>query len=215
LKLRRRISLTPEQKDSITKLYTNHSAHEIADLLGLSYNQVYTFAQKQGLSKSLEWIRERARLRSAQPDHGGRRFQFSKGHSTWNKGKKGLSFGGQATQFKKGNLPHNHKPVGHVRKNIDGYFEIKVAEPNVFSFLHRVIWEQSNGPIPRNMVLVFKDRDRTNCILENLELISRADLARRNSMHDKFTPEVRALIHQIGGLRRRINTKRGKQNAQK
>lgn len=78
--------------------------------------------------------------------------QFQKGHIPTNKGKKWddyMSKKGQKnsrkTAFKKGNVPHNHRPVGSERISKDGYIEIKIKEPNIFVLKHRWLWEQKNG----------------------------------------------------------------------
>ena len=120
----------------------------------------------------------------------GRTGCFSPGHKTWNKGLKGY-MGANSTSFKKGNTPHNHKPIGHERITVDGYVEIKTAEPNVFELKHRQIWEQHHGKIPDNHVLVFKNMNKQDCRLDNLMLITRAELARLNQSFSKLaTPDT-------------------------
>ena len=120
----------------------------------------------------------------------GRTGCFEKGIKTWNKGLKGY-MGANSTSFKKGNTPFNHKPVGHERITVDGYVEIKTAEPNVFELKHRQIWEQQHGKIPDNYVLVFKNMNKQDCRIENLMLISRAELVRLNqSYRNLATPET-------------------------
>lgn len=42
-------------------------------------------------------------------------------------------------------------------------------------YLHRYVWEQANGPIPKNMVVHHKDFNRGNWELNNLELLTRAE----------------------------------------
>ena len=120
----------------------------------------------------------------------GRTGCFSPGHKTWNAGVKGLT-SANSTSFKKGNTPFNHRPVGYERITVDGYVEVKVAEPNVFESKHRWIWEQQHGPVPDNHVLVFKNMNKQDCRLENLMLISRAELVRLNQSYRKLaTPET-------------------------
>jgi len=59
----------------------------------------------------------------------GRSGHFKKGQKSWNHGKKGY-MGPNRTSFKKGNLPHNHKPLWSERISKDGYVEISVPERN-------------------------------------------------------------------------------------
>ena len=63
---------------------------------------------------------------------------------------------------------------------------------------HRYIWEKAFGPIPKGHCVQFKDGDTTNCILDNLYLISRAKQVRRNfdKLPEERKAEARAKIHE-------------------
>lgn len=106
----------------------------------------------------------------------GRDGRFTKGQTSWNKGRLGTHFS-PATEFKKGNLPANHRPCGAERINVDGYIEIKVAEPKHWRAKHRYLWEQANGQIPSGHALIFADGNRLNTNLDNLILVTRGELA--------------------------------------
>ena len=114
--------------------------------------------------------------------------RFEKGHVPANKGKHPPTVGRMAeTQFKKGNLPHNTKPIGYERISKDGYIEVKVkVRPSSplcndnFVPKHRLLWEAANGPIPKGHKLIFADGDKTNTALDNLLLITDAQMARMN-----------------------------------
>jgi hypothetical protein len=41
--------------------------------------------------------------------------------------------------------------------------------------IHRYVWEQANGPIPKGMVIHHKDFNRGNWNLSNLEMLTRAE----------------------------------------
>lgn len=102
---------------------------------------------------------------------------FEKGHVTINKGTKGMfNVGGNKTSFKKGDAPHNYKPIGYERIDRDGYILIKVQDEGNWNerwrHKHKIIWEKENGPVPNGMVLIFLDQDKTNISLENLMLIT-------------------------------------------
>ena len=105
--------------------------------------------------------------------------QFEKGGIPYNKGKKGLTTA-NVTSFKKGQRPVNYRPLGSERTNRDGYVEIKVAEPNVWKLKHRWVWEQHNGPVPKGYALIFADGDKSNIAVDNLIMVSRAQLVRLN-----------------------------------
>ncbi len=107
--------------------------------------------------------------------------QFKKGHVPANKGKKGISYAGsEATQFKKGHIPQTWKPVGTETVRSDGYTWVKVAEPNKWREKHRMMWEAVNGPVPVGYAVIFADGNKQNVMLENLMLITRAQLVRLN-----------------------------------
>ena len=107
--------------------------------------------------------------------------QFVKGQESWNKGNKGVCAEGcKRTWFEKGHIPKNHRQVGSERINVDGYTEIKVAEPNKWRLKHNVIWEQYHGPIPKSHCILFGDGDKQNLDIDNLILVSRKQLVRLN-----------------------------------
>ena len=116
----------------------------------------------------------------------GRTGCFEKGHASWNKGTKGLT-GRNPTRFKAGHKPVNWKPVGSERTTKDGYVEVKVEGVNphtgfqgVWRLKHVLVWEHHNGPVPKGLAVLIKDGNKQNCVIENLELVSRAELVRLN-----------------------------------
>ena len=85
------------------------------------------------------------------------------------------------TRFKKGDRPANELPVGTVIRHSSGYMirkrSMKGKQWERWEFLHRAVWEEHNGPIPKGYKIIFKDRDKTNCDISNLLLVSAQDLA--------------------------------------
>lgn len=149
---------------------------------------------------------------------------FKKGNIPHNKGKHVPTVGRMAeTQFKKGELPPNTKPVGYERITRDGYIEVRLEmkkDRNVgdtnFVLKHRLVWEQANGPIPKNHIVIFLDGNKQNCNLENLALISRAEhlqmtRAKLRSENPKFT-ETGVLIARTEVTRRKMKKERKKKN---
>lgn len=113
--------------------------------------------------------------------------RFKKGHQPDNKGKKmspEVYAKAAPTMFKKGQVPVNHRPVGSERVNVDGYIEIKVAEPNRWRLKQRVVYEKfHNVVLTKGEVIVFLDGNKLNCEPDNLKKISRSALARYNQDH--------------------------------
>lgn len=101
--------------------------------------------------------------------------RFKKGCKSFNKGTKGLT-GRNKTSFKKGNRPKNFREVGSERVNVDGYVEIKVANPNKWRLKHVVIWEQENGSVPKGYKIIFADGNKSNLNIYNLVIVSSSQL---------------------------------------
>lgn len=109
--------------------------------------------------------------------------RFEKGHVPANKGTHPPTTGRMAeTQFKKGNLPYDTKPVGYERISKDGYIEVKIkmrpSRPDCndnFKAKHILVWEAANGPVPEGHNVIFKDGDKMNVTLENLALVTKAE----------------------------------------
>ena len=110
----------------------------------------------------------------------GRTGRFEKGSKPWNKGMKGTFKGSEKGWFKKGNIPKNRRPVGSERINVDGYIEIKVAEPNKWKLKHRCIWEQQYGKLKETDIITFLDGNKLNLDIKNLVCISRNEHLRLN-----------------------------------
>ena len=88
--------------------------------------------------------------------------------------------------YRKGRVPHNIAEIGEIRKTADGYLVKKVQsrgnQQKRWRFLHRLVWEEHNGPIPKGCVISFADGDRTNCAIENLVLETKAQHAVKNHL---------------------------------
>ena len=113
------------------------------------------------------------------------------------------------TRFQKGSTPSNSLPVGaevlRIDKNKRGYYMIKVANEPKLKSKHIYLWETANGKLPKGYNVVFKDGNTLNCVIENLECISDAELMERNSFRNNYPPEIQQLIHLKGVLNRQIN----------
>lgn len=204
---------TETQIETLKEMYPNTLNSEIAAAIGRNQNSVENKAHALGLKKTREFISETSRCHSSKPDHGGRKSRFQKGIIPHSKGKKQTEFMSaegiertKATRFHKGNTPHNHREIGSERITKDGYIEIKIAEPNKWKLKHRHIWETENGPIPKGMILIFKDNNSQNITTENLQLISKAENMKRNTIHN-YPPELKKAIKLTNKIKRKINSK--------
>ena len=212
---------TGEEIELLKVCYEDTPTSELAELLGRPIRGVWLKAQQIGVGKSLECIAEMSRQKMLDPNHPARKHQIKPGNVPRNKGVKspGVSHGRMsATQFKKGQRSINWMPIGATRK-CDGYVLVKVSDiPKVPYFvnwlpLHILLWEEKHGPVKPGHVVRFKDGNKENIDITNLESISRADLARRNSIHN-MPPELKQVIQLNGALKRRLRTLE-ERNAQK
>ena len=185
---------TTAEDAALSALYSQHSANHVARALKRSRSAIRNRVTKLGLRK-----RENA----------GR---FTPGHNTWNKGMKGLDIGGKETRFKPGDMPHTWRPIGHTRETKDGYLQRKVQDTRVtrrdYVGVHHLVWRMHGRSIPPGHALVFRDGDIRNFDINNLELVSRAELMRRNTVH-RLPKELAQLVQLRGALMRQINKRQG------
>ena len=198
---------TQEEIEILSRLYPNHYAREIAGILGRGVSSIHCKALALGIESSREKNQRAGYEASKSPASIAARFK--NGSVPLNKGKKvspEIYAKMQPTMFKKGQTPVNHRNVGSERVNVDGYIEIKVAEPNRWRLKHRVIWEQVNGAIPKGFNVQFKNHNRQDCRIENLYLISKAEqMAKENSFWAKYPKEIQEIIHLKGVVNRAIH----------
>lgn len=198
---------TEEQDAVLREMYAEHFAGEIAAIVGKSKSAVYGRAQKLGLKSSEDKIRRSGLVNTDHPNKVAH--QFGRGHVLANKGKKmspELYARCAPTMFKKGRPSLNHREVGSERVNVDGYIEVKVAEPNKWRLKNRVVWEQANGPIPPGHNVQFRNGDKLDCRLENLYLIDRrVQFMTHNSIYARYPKELQYVIKLKGALVRQIH----------
>lgn len=162
---------TEEQKNFLRLNYPEHSRKELLELLNEHFKLNITLNQLISCLKNNKI-------------QCGRTGYFEKGRAPFNKGLKGVTTGGVQTQFKKGHKPKNYLPVGSERIDKDGYVIVKISDEGKWQqrwrHKHKVVWEKANGKIPEGHCLLFLDRNKLNISLDNLELITKSQLARLN-----------------------------------
>lgn len=197
------ISWTPEQAQFMRDGYRSLTVPDLT----AAWNTHFSINKTRG---QVEAFLNNRRILS------GRTGCFEKGFTPWNAGTKGLCKPNSGN-FKKGNNPPNRKPLGHERiDSKDGHLLIKTSQHNPYTGCptryrskHVVIWEEINGPVPPGMVVAFSDGNNLNCTIENLMLISRAELLSLNQHNyketpDKLKPSVLAVARLEVKIRKRI-----------
>jgi len=193
--------------DIIRERYPFEPTKKIADDLGLSESSVYNRAWSMSIKKDPVY------LRSTQfpPGYiGGKATQFQKGTVPPNKGQKMSTEVYQKvarTMFKKGSKPVNTQPIGtiHQRKDTGGkmYQYIKLADSE-WQLLNRYTWEQHNGPIPKGMVVVYKDGNYLNNDINNLLMITKKENMARNTIQ-RLPKELQQVMRLKSKLIKKIN----------
>lgn len=199
-----------EHVEVLKRDYAIRAAPAIAAELGRSVSSVYGMAKKLGLKKSDDWYQREESGRTNLLK--GTQSRFEKGLTPWNKGTKtGPAHPNtKKTQFKKGQKPHNTLPIGSI-VHPDGYLKIKIAEPNVWVFYQRHVWEKHHGPIPVGCLVRFRDGDPMNCEIDNLMLETPTEHCLRNSKH-KFPEEVIPAMAMLADLKKEVLNAQEKQD---
>jgi len=210
---------SPQEVALLRELYPHVSSGDIAAQLGTTLHKVYNKANKLGLRKSREYLRTTAAGRLTGNDTRGRPYQFQPGAAPWNKGLTGGPPLSPHTVFCKGGprygqALHNWVPLHSLRVNSDGYLVRKIADVagaaqhKNWRAEHRLVWEAAHGPVPAGHAVVFRPGRHTtraeDITPDALEMITRAELMRRNSVH-RLPPEVQRLVQLRGVLQRLIN----------
>lgn len=201
-----------EEKEFIREYAYGHSHMEITSALNskfgldLGKNQISAYLKNHGIKT-------------------GRTGRFAKGHIPPNKGKHIPTIGRMAeTQFKKGCIPQNHKPVGtlsircNYKRNRKYVYE-KVAEPNVWRMKHVLVWESYYGPVPKDKIVIFADGNTLNTDISNLVLVSRSQNAIMNRWrirgadkeHMEAAANVASLKSHIAGRKKALKRSHRKQ----
>ncbi|MBC7201897.1 MAG: HNH endonuclease [Pusillimonas sp.] len=212
---------TESELAAIRRLYPETPTKEIAKTLGRTVNQIYHQANRLGLKKTETYLNSPHACRLRQGDQVGKETQFTVGHTPWNKGKPGATGhhpNTKRTQFKKGQMhgaaQHNYVPIGSLRVTKYGALEQKVTDdPNLYPArrwrpVAHLVWEMEHGPIPDGHIVRFKPGLHTvvydEITIDRLELITRAENMRRNTLH-RYPKEIAQAIQLRGALNRRIN----------
>lgn len=183
---------------TLRNTYADSLTADIARALKRPIGTVYQKAAALKLNKSEAfYASDRARRTTGKT---GVSTRFAKGHKR-----------GKETQFKPGHrggrAEQIYQPIGAERVR-DGYLYRKVRDDGPmhkrWEMVHRLNWVAVHGQIPDGHVVVFRNGNRMEVEVENLELISRQQLAARNTIH-RYPREVKDLIRLNAKLQRTIH----------
>ncbi|VVS95327.1 HNH endonuclease signature motif containing protein [Desulfoluna spongiiphila] len=181
---------TLAQGEFIRTHCSNHTNAELADLVNETFGTSFTPTQVSSFISNRGF-------------HTGRDTTFKKGQRPWNDGTKGQGVSRpNSGSFKAGIIPKSRRPIGSERiDSKDGYTIVKTAEINPKTGMpwwrpkHVLLWEHHHGPVPPGHNVQFIDGDRSNIVIENLELINKAVNAIRNKMgFSRVESELKPLV---------------------
>jgi len=192
---------TPEDEYKLRQLYARCSNAAIGNHLGRSEIAIGLHARKIGLKKDADFLASQMAKN-----------QFRPGQTPWNHGQHYTAGGRSAqTRFRTGGRPCNWQPIGSDRTTKEGYMQRKTADTGCsrrdYVPLHHLVWRMHGREVPRGHALVFIDGNNRNFDIGNLQLLSRAELMRRNSVHTKYPKEIAELVQLRGALNRKINAR--------
>lgn len=204
--------LKSAEVQEILKEYPHTKAEVLAQKHGVPISKIYATANRCGVKKSPEFLASANSGRMQKGNSISPKTQFKKGMVSPRKGKKMIyhseesKIKSQANRWKKGNIPPNIANDGEVRwREGLGYYFIRISSEN-WELYNRFLWKQVHGEIPEDHNIIFKDGNRKNCVIENLECLSNAELQIKNSIH-RYPSELIVQIKKISKLKRIIKNK--------
>jgi hypothetical protein len=204
----------PEDDALLVARYPHARTSAIARALRRSLVAVYARAHNLGLAKSKEYLASVDACRLRRGDNVGKASRFRKGHVPANKGlrRPGWAPGRMSeTWFRRGERScvavRLYKPIGTERVSKDGYLERKVNDglplQARWRAVHLVEWEAVHGRVPKGHALTFRNGNRRDIRLDNLQLITRRELMARNTVHNLPRPLAQT-VQLLGALNRQI-----------
>lgn len=206
---------TPKDEARLRELYPDTKTEKLAALFGRPIRKVYSKANRMGLEKSAAFRASPEACHLRRENNPGVGFRYKPGNVPANKGLRRPGWGPgrmKETQFKKGHARSGiavdlYKPIGTERLGKDGYLERKVNDDlplqKRWRAVHVILWEKRRGKIPRHHVVRFKNGDKTDIRLGNLQLIHRREVMRRNTVHN-LPKSLKRAVMQLGALNRQI-----------
>jgi hypothetical protein len=195
--------------EKLRALYPDTPMPQLVEVFKRPEYSIYNKAHALGLKRSAAYLASEHACRLRREGNPGIGSRFQKGQTSWNKGVS-YTAGGRSpeTRFAPGTMPHNHVPVGTERITCDGIRQRKTHDDGPahrrWKSVHMIMWEEAHGELPPGHIVVFRDRNTTNIQIENLELITRAENMRRNTIH-RYPPELKLTIRQLGRLKKAIS----------
>lgn len=161
-----RLEYTPEMIERIKELVPKYSYNKVAQMMSTEFNYKFTPSMIEHKAN---------RLGVKKPNNGYDNLDPRLPSINW---------------FMKGRPSILAKPVGTesimTYKNGRQYVHVKIAEPDIWEYKHRLVWKQHHGEIPEGHNIIWLDGNTLNCDIENLALVSRGEHGSLNRLHYRF-----------------------------
>ncbi|WLG43284.1 HNH endonuclease signature motif containing protein [Pseudomonas sp. FP1740] len=204
---------SPDDEARLCALYPDTPMPELIQAFQRPYWSIYNKAYLLGLKRSEAYLASEHACRLRRENNPGTGTRFQKGQTSWNKGLSYTAGGRSAeTRFKVGTVNGKAalllQPIGTERVTKDGIRQRKVRDDGPpqrrWKSVHMILWEESNGTVPPGHIVVFRDKNTAHIDIDNLELITRAENMRRNTIH-RYPSELKSTIRQLGKLKKAIS----------
>ena len=191
---------TSVEVEILRRLYPDCKTVTLEKILGRKASLISSKANVLGIKKSEGFMNSPLSGRLSKGSVIGAATQFKHNTPGWNKGLKQVDYMSpemiertSKTRFKKGQDPHNAKPIGYERITADGYVEVKVrhlkngdGKNKNFELKHRLMYEAEIGPIPEGMNVEFvPGADKINFTISDLVLRTRKENLLNNTICDQ------------------------------
>lgn len=214
---------TDDEDETLRINWPKFPAFLIAHVLGRGRASVYRRASQLALKKADDFeTQPLARLWNGTEEPASIAARFKPGSVPPNKGlrRPGWAPGDMAkTQFKKGrpaSESRNYVPIG--TEKVDSKRKVLMRkitdDPSIFPVkrwrpVHVMVWEAAKGPVPEGHIVIFRPGMKTlaaaDITADRLEVVTLAENMRRNTLHNRYPPEVKELIYLKARITRRIN----------
>lgn len=145
----------------------------------------------------------------------GKKTRFKKGYESPYKGMtlKERGYSDEALEkikmnlYQKGHIAPNALPIGSIVQDQSGYYKKKIAARK-WDYLHRLIYQEAHGAIPKGFDVIFLDGDRSNIKLENLRLVDNRINGKRRKYGAPANTEIGEAIIALSTLDAAIDDKK-------
>lgn len=197
---------TQKEIEILQEIYPEVYSKEAARILNKNLHSVYNKAFALKLKKSDSFMEMKKEKEAQTLRIHGVKSRFKKGQPAHNKGlpmQEHVKEKIKHTQFKKGSIPPNVKYDGHERIDVDGYVLFRLS-PGNYVYKHRHLYEQVHGAIPEGYIIIFKDGNKLNFDINNLQAITKRENMLRNSIQ-RFPEELKSVIFLVKKINKYAN----------